>query len=60
MAEYEISSSALMSKQSILEYAPSSLPAEEYYHLVLEEWYKINNSDPCSVAERPFLEMAEV
>tara|TARA_B110000879_G_C11146102_1_gene502521 strand:+ start:717 stop:1769 length:1053 start_codon:yes stop_codon:yes gene_type:complete len=51
---------ALMSKQSILEYAPSSVPAEEYYHFILEEWYRINNSNPLSVAEMPFAELAEV
>lgn len=49
---------ALLSKQSILEYAPSSIPAEEYYQFVLEEWYKINDNNPDSVVERPFLEEA--
>lgn len=34
---------ALMSKQTILEYAPTSLPAEEYYYLIIEEWFRINN-----------------
>jgi chromosome partitioning protein len=47
---------ALLSKQSILEYAPSSVPSEEYYQFVLEEWYKINDNNPDSVAELSFLE----
>lgn len=51
---------ALMSKQSILEYAPSSVPAEDYYHFILEEWFIMNKSDPSSIAEMPFIEMAEV
>ena len=51
---------ALMSKQSILEYAPTSLAAEEYFQLILEEWFKINKQDPDSVSETPFLEHAEV
>jgi chromosome partitioning protein len=50
---------ALMSKQTILEYAPKSIPAEEYYQLILEEWFRINDSDPTSVAEMPFTEMTE-
>lgn len=51
---------ALMSKQSILEYAPSSLPAEEYYQFVIEEWYKINNNNADAITEMPFAELAEV
>ena len=35
---------ALMSKQTILEYAPRSSAAEEYYHLISEEWERINSS----------------
>jgi len=34
---------ALMSKQTILEYAPTSVAAEEYYYLIMEEWFRINN-----------------
>ena len=49
-----------MSKQSILEYAPSSLPAEEYYQFVIEEWYKINNNNADAITEMPFAELAEV
>jgi len=33
---------ALMSKQSIIEYASDSLQAEEYCHLICEEWFRIN------------------
>ena len=33
---------ALMSKQTIIEYAPGSSPAEEYYHLISEEWRRVN------------------
>lgn len=33
---------ALMSKQTILEYAPDSPQSEEYYHLITEQWKKIN------------------
>ena len=33
---------ALMSKQTIIEYAPGSTPAEEYYHLISEEWGRVN------------------
>ena len=51
---------ALMSRQSILEYAPNLPAADEYYQLILEEWYKINGSDPESVSEMPFKEYAEV
>lgn len=35
---------ALMSKQTILEYALNSSQAEEYYHLISEKWAKINGS----------------
>jgi len=35
---------ALMSKQTILEYALGSPPAEEYYHLISEEWARINGN----------------
>ncbi|HCX3330803.1 TPA: ParA family protein [Legionella bozemanae] len=35
---------ALMSKQTILEYALGSPQAEEYYHLITEEWARINGS----------------
>ena len=31
-----------MSKQTIIEYAPGSSPAEEYYHLICEEWSRVN------------------
>ena len=34
---------ALMSKQTIIEYAPGSISAEDYYHLISDEWYIINN-----------------
>ncbi len=37
---------ALMSKQTILEYAPTSLAAEEYYYLILDEWFRINSDLP--------------
>tara|TARA_Y100000588_G_C14210584_1_gene906512 strand:- start:194 stop:1198 length:1005 start_codon:yes stop_codon:yes gene_type:complete len=50
---------ALMSKQSILEYASTSIAADEYYQLILEEWYKINNQDPSCVAEISFKELTE-
>ncbi|PNL73890.1 hypothetical protein A6J39_001005 [Legionella anisa] len=33
---------ALMSQQTILEYALGSPQAEEYYHLISEEWARIN------------------
>lgn len=33
---------ALMSKQTILEYAPDSHHAEEYRQLICEQWYRIN------------------
>ena len=33
---------ALMSKQTIIEYAPGSTAAEEYYHLISEEWSRVN------------------
>lgn len=33
---------ALMSKQTIIEYAPDSPQVEEYYHVINEEWKKIN------------------
>ena len=33
---------ALMSKQTIIEYAPGSPSAEEYYHLITEEWSRVN------------------
>lgn len=35
---------ALMAKQTILEYALGSPQAEEYYHLISEEWARINGS----------------
>lgn len=35
---------ALMSKQTIIEYAPDSLQAKEYYQLICEEWFRINNN----------------
>ncbi|HAU0311392.1 TPA: ParA family protein [Legionella pneumophila] len=35
---------ALMSKQTIIEYALDSPQAEEYYHLISEEWARINGS----------------
>ena len=34
---------ALMSKQTIIEYAPGSVSAEEYYRLISYEWYMVNN-----------------
>ncbi len=34
---------ALMSKQTIMEYAPRSSAAEEYYHLISEEWARVNS-----------------
>ncbi len=34
---------ALMSKQSILEYARGTSQAEDYYHLICEEWERVNN-----------------
>lgn len=40
---------ALMAKQTILEYAPGSSPAEEYYHLISEEWIKINEGSTAFV-----------
>ena len=40
---------ALMSKQTILEYAPGSAQAEEYYHLICEEWSRINGHDKAFV-----------
>lgn len=35
---------ALMAKQTILEYALGSSQAEEYYHLLSEEWARINGN----------------
>lgn len=35
---------ALMSQQTILEYALGSPQAEEYYHLISEEWARINGA----------------
>lgn len=35
---------ALMSRQTIIEYAPGSSSAEEYYHLISEEWAKVNGT----------------
>lgn len=35
---------ALMSKQTILEYALGSIQAEEYYQLIIEEWLRINEN----------------
>jgi chromosome partitioning protein len=40
---------ALMSKQTILEYALGSPQAEEYYHLICGEWARINGGDECFV-----------
>jgi chromosome partitioning protein len=37
---------ALMSKQTILEYAPDSPQAEEYYHLITDQWKRINDGKP--------------
>ncbi|HBD9336480.1 TPA: ParA family protein, partial [Legionella pneumophila] len=36
---------ALMSKQTILEYALGSSQAEEYYHLISELWGRVNNNE---------------
>lgn len=36
---------ALMSKQTILEYALGSPQAEEYYHLISELWARVNNNE---------------
>lgn len=36
---------ALMSKQTILEYALGSSQAEEYYHLISELWARVNNNE---------------
>lgn len=51
---------ALMSRQTILEYAPTSPQAEEYYELIMEQWFRLNNCNPNSVAEVPSQKVVEV
>ena len=51
---------ALMSKQTILEYAPTSLAAEEYYYLIMDEWARINDSVLDSIDQSKLVEYEAV
>ncbi len=50
---------ALMAKQSILEYAPESIIAEEYRELICEQWLRINNKND-ELIDLPLSEETEV
>jgi chromosome partitioning protein len=44
---------ALVCQQSILEYAPTSSLAQEYYELILAIWQKINNEKGAATSTKP-------